>query len=201
MPTKRQQVLDFMHQQAVVRPKDLLAAGLPKDYLYQLTNEGVVERLGRGLYQLPNRDASEWTSYVEVQSRVPKGVFCLLSALAFHNIGTQNPHRLWIAIPNKAWRPVIDYPPVRYITMSGEALDRCIEEHPIEGLHIRIYSAAKTVADCFKFRNQVGLDVAIEALKEGWRDNKFTMDELMDCAEICRVRKIIQPYAETIVHS
>ena len=201
MPTKRQQVIDFMHQQGIVRPKDLLTAGLPKDYLYQLTNEGVVERLERGLYQLPDRDVSEWASYVEVQSRVPKGVFCLLSALTFHNIGTQNPHRLWIAIANKAWRPAIDYPPVRYITMSGDALAQCIEIHHIEGVNIRIYSAAKTVADCFKFRNQVGLDVAIEALKEGWRENKFTMDELMDCAEICRVRKIIQPYAETIVHS
>lgn len=201
MLTKRQQVIDFMHKQTVVRPKDLAIAGLPKDYLYQLAKDGVVERLARGLYQLPNSDITEWTSYVEVQSRVPKGVFCLLSALTFHNIGTQNPHKLWIAIPNKAWRPKIDYPPVRYITMSGVALDRCIETYQVEGVSIRIYSAAKTVADCFKFRNQVGLDVAIEALKEGWRDNKFTMDELTNCAEICRVSKIIQPYAESIVHT
>ena len=200
MPTKRQQVLDFMRQQTVVRPKELVTVGLPKDYLYQLTKEGVVERLGRGLYQLVNSDVSEWASYVELQSRVPKGVFCLLSALVFHNIGTQNPHKLWIAIPNKAWRPMIDYPPVNYTTMSGDALVECIETHRIEGVNIRIYSAAKTVADCFKFRNKVGLDVALEALKEGWRDKKFTMDELMVCAEICRVRKVIQPYAESIVH-
>lgn len=201
MPTKRQQVLDFMHQQTVVRPNDLLKAGLPKDYLHQLTKEGLVERLGRGLYQLPNSDITEWTGYVELQSRLPKGIFCLLSALVFHNIGTQNPHKLWITIASKAWRPSIDYPPVRFITMSGDALDRCIETHRIEGVNIRIYSAAKTIADCFKFRNKVGLDVAIEGLKEGWRGNKFTMDELMECADICRVRKIIQPYAEAIVHS
>ena len=201
MPTKLQQVIAFMHQQTVVRPKDLVEAGLPKDYLYQLAKDGVVEKLGRGLYQLPNSEITEWSSYIEVQSRVPKGVFCLLSALVFYNIGTQNPHKLWMAISNKAWRPEFDYPPVRYITMSGVALDQCIETHRIEGVDIRVYSAAKTVADCFKFRNQVGLDVALEALKEGWRENKFTMDELMDCAEICRVRKIIQPYVESIVHS
>jgi len=136
-----------------------------------------------------------------VQRRVPNGVFCLLSALVFHQFTTQNPHELWIAIPNKAWRPQVDYPPVRYITMSGEALDNGIETHCIDGVDIRVYSAAKTVADCFKFRNRVGLDVAIEALKEGWRHKKFTIDELMRFAEICRVTKVIQPYAETIVHS
>ncbi|MFT6735286.1 MAG: putative transcriptional regulator of viral defense system [Polaribacter sp.] len=201
MPTKLQQVIDFMHRQIFVRPKDLVVAGLPKDYLYQLAKDGAIERLGRGLYQLPNSNFTEWTGYVEVQSRVPKGVFCLLSALVFHNIGTQNPHKLWIAIPNKAWRPEFDYPPVRYITMSGVGLDKCIETHVIEGVDIRVYSAAKTIADCFKFRNQLGIDVTLEALKEGWRGNKFTIDELMDCAEICRVRKIIQPYAESIVHS
>ena len=204
MTTKRQQVIDFMHKQSIVRPKDLVTMGLPKDYLYQLAEKGLVVKLGRGLYQLPNSETiniTEWTSYVEVQHRVPKGVFCLLSALVFHNFTTQNPHDLWIAIANKAWRPDIEYPPVRYISMSGAALDECIETHLIEGVELRVYSAAKTVADCFKFRNKVGLDVAIEALKEGWYHRKFTMDELTHCAAICRVSKVIQPYTESIVHS
>ncbi|OUS09082.1 transcriptional regulator [Gammaproteobacteria bacterium 42_54_T18] len=201
MLSKRQQLIDFMRKQALVRPQDVVAAGLPRDYLYRLVKEGVVEKRGRGLYQLPDSDISEWTSYVEVQRRVPNGVFCLLSALVFHQFTTQNPHELWVAIPSKAWRPQVDYPPIRYITMSGAALENGVETHCIEGVDIRVYSAAKTVADCFKFRNKVGLDVAIEALKEGWRHKKFTIDELMRCAEICRVTKVIQPYAETIVHS
>ena len=201
MPTKRQQVIDYMSKQALVRPIDLVAVGLPKDYLYQLASEGVVERVGRGLYRLPEGDISEWLSYVEVQRRVPKGVFCLLSALVFHRFTTQNPHDLWVTIANKAWRPDFDYPPVRYITMSGAALSTDIEVHSIDGVDIRVYSAAKTVADCFKFRSRVGLDVAIEALKEGWRGKKFTMDELMRCAAVCRVTNVIRPYAESIVHT
>lgn len=201
MPTKRQQVINFMNKQSVVRPKDLVDAGLPKDYLHQLASEGVIEKLGRGLYRLPERDISQWANWMEAQRRVAKGVFCLMSALVFHRFTTQNPHELWIAIPNKAWRPEIDYPPVRYITMSGAALDEGVEKHNIEGVNLQVYSAAKTVADCFKFRRHVGIDVAIEALKEGWHERKFTMDELMHFAEICRVKKVIQPYAETIVHS
>lgn len=200
MPTKRQQVIDFMSQQSLVRPKDLVSAGLPKDYLYQLATEGVVEKIGRGLYRLPDSDSSEWSSWVEAQRRVPKGVFCLMSALVFHRFTSQNPYELWIAIPNKAWRPAIDYPPVRYITMSGAALDEGIERHNVEGIELQVYNAAKTVADCFKFRRHVGLDVAIESLKEGWREKKFSMDELMHYAEVCRVAKVIQPYAESIVH-
>lgn len=201
MPTKRQQVIDFMSKQTIVRPRDLVVAGLPKDYLYQLANEGLVEKLGRGLYRLPESDISEWTSWVEAQRKVPKGVFCLMSALVFHQFTTQNPYELWLAIPNKAWRPEVDYPPIRYITMTGAGLDEGIERHIIEGIELQVYNAAKTVADCFKFRRHVGLDVAIEALKEGWRLNKFTMDELIHYAEICRVRKVIQPYAESIAHS
>jgi len=204
MKTKQQQVIEYMKERIIVRPKDIVAEGLPKDYLYQLAKKGVVVKIGRGQYQLPNsklNDITEWTSFVEVQRRVPKGVFCLLSALVFHNFTTQNPHDLWVAIANKAWSPEIGYPPVRYIRMSGPALDGCIETHLIEGVELRVYSAAKTVVDCFKFRNQIGLDVAIEALKEGWHKRKFSMDDLMNAAKLCRVSKVIQPYAETIVHS
>jgi predicted transcriptional regulator of viral defense system len=204
LKTKQQQVIDYMKERVIVRPKDIVAEGLPKDYLYQLAQKGLVIKIGRGQYQLPNselNEITEWTSYVEVQRRIPKGVFCLLSALVFHDFTTQNPHDLWIAIANKAWSPRIDYPPVRYIRMSGLALDKYIETHMIEGTELRVYTAAKTVADCFKFRNQIGLDVAIEALKEGWYKRKFSMDELMECAKTCRVNKVIQPYAKTIAHS
>jgi predicted transcriptional regulator of viral defense system len=199
--TKRQQVIEFIEQNGIVRPKDLVAVGLPKDYLYQLASGGVVEKVGRGLYRPPDREITEWSNWVQTQRRIPKAVFCLMSALVFHQFTTQNPFELWIAIPNKAWRPDVDYPPLRYITMSGAALEQGIEQHCIEGIEIKVYSAAKTVADCFKFRHQLGLDVTIEALKEGWRKKKFSMDELMHFAEVCRVRKIIQPYAESIAHS
>lgn len=201
MSSKREQVLELLHQQTLVQPKDVAATGLPKDYLYQLAQEGLVKKVGRGLYQLPDADISEWNGYVETQRRVPKGVFCLLSALVFHNLTTQNPHEHWVAIANKAWRPKLDYPPIRYISMSEASLHEAIETHRIEGTDIRVYSAAKTVVDCFKYRNRVGLDVAIEALKEGWRERKFTMDELWHCAQVCRVANLIRPYAESVAHN
>lgn len=201
MSNKRQQVIELLEKQSFVRPRDLSAVGLPKDYLYQLEKEGVIKRVGRGLYQLPGGSISEWNSFIEAQKRVPKGVFCLLSALVFHQFTTQNPYELWMAIGNKSWRPKLDYPPVRYISMSEKSLSACVENHSIEGVTVHVYSAAKTVADCFKFKNRVGLDVAIEALKEGWSQKKFTVDELMSCADICRVSKVIQPYVESIMHT
>ena len=201
MPNKREQVLELMRQQTLMQPKDVAAAGLPRDYLHQLAQEGLVNKVGRGLYQLPDADISEWNGYVETQRRVPKGVFCLLSALVFHNLTTQNPHEHWVAIANNAWRPKLDYPPVRYIGMSGASLHEGIEIHRVEGTDIQVYSAAKTVVDCFKYRNRVGLDVAIEALKEGWQARKFTVDELWRCAQLCRVANVIRPYAESVVHN
>lgn len=190
-----------MRQQTLIQPKDVAAAGLPREYLHQLAQEGLINKVGRGLYQLPDADISEWNGYVETQRRVPNGVFCLLSALVFHGLTTQSPHEHWVAIANNAWRPKLDYPPIRYISMSGASLHEAIETHRVEGTNIRVYSAAKTVADCFKYRNSVGLDVAIEALKDGWYARKFTMDELLHCAQVCRVANVIRPYAESVAHN
>jgi predicted transcriptional regulator of viral defense system len=164
-----------------------------------LTEEGVIERVGRGLYQWPNKDMGRHQSLIEVSKLVPKAVVALLSALNFHEITTQNPHQIWLAIDRKAWRPTISYPPVRFVTMSGEALNTGIENHLVEGVPIKVFSAAKTVADCFKYRNKIGLEVALEALREGWSAHKFTMDELLKYAEICRVKKVMQPYLESLV--
>lgn len=201
--TIRQKVIEFMKDKSLVRPKDLVEEGLPRDYLYQMMQDGDVIKVDRGLYRLVDNDINitQWHSFVEVQKRVPKGVICLLSALVFHRFTTQNPHQIWLSIDHKARQSKFDYPPVRFIRMSGASMNEFIENHRYEGAVLRIYSAAKTVADCFKFRNQVGLDVAIEALKEGWQSRKFSMDELMSCARVCRVSKVIQPYAETIVYS
>ncbi|MES2674521.1 MAG: type IV toxin-antitoxin system AbiEi family antitoxin domain-containing protein [Pseudomonadota bacterium] len=201
MPNKREQVLELMRKKTLMQPKDVVAAGLPREYLYQMAHEGLINKVGRGLYQLPNADISEWNGYVEAQRRVPNGVFCLLSALVFHNLTTQSPHEHWVAIANNAWRPKLNYPPIRYISMSGTSLHEAIEIHRVEGADIRVYSAAKTVADCFKYRNRIGLDVAIEALKDGWQARKFTMDELWHCAQVCRVANVIRPYAESVAHN
>lgn len=197
--SKRQQVIELLQALSVVRPKDLQARGLPKDYLYILAGEGVIERIGRGLYQWPGKDLGRNQSLAEVSIRAPKAVVTLLSALNFHNITTQNPHQIWLAIDRKAWRPEISYPPVRFVTMSGEALHVGVETHLIDGVPIKVFNPAKTVADCFKFRNKIGLDVALEALREGWSARKFTMDELLKYAEVCRVNKVMQPYLEALV--
>lgn len=197
--TKREQVIRLVQKLPVVRPKDLKDHGLPKDYLYVLAQEGVIERIGRGLYQWPDKDLGRHQSLAEVCKRVPKAVVALLSALNFHNMTTQNPHQIWLAIDRKGWRPDISYPPVRFVTMSGETLHTGVEEHLVDGVPIRVFSPAKTVVDCFKYRNKVGLDVALEALREGWATRKFTMDELYYYASICRVRKVMQPYLESLV--
>lgn len=197
--SKRQQVIDLVQVLPVVRPKDLSEHGLPKDYLYILAKEGVIERVGRGLYQWPGKDLGRNQSLAEVCKLAPRAVVALLSALNYHNMTTQNPHQIWLAIDRKSWRPVIAYPPVRFVTMSAEALHAGVETHSIEGVSIKVFNPAKTVADCFKYRSKVGLDVALEALREGWAARKFSMDELLGYAEICRVKKVMQPYLESLV--
>jgi len=197
--SKRQQVIDLVRGQSVIRPRDLKEHGLPKDYLYVLAQEGVIERIGRGLYQWPNKDLGRHHSLVEVSKLAPKAVVALLSALNYHNMTTQNPHQIWLAIDRKAWRPEISYPPVRFVTMSAESLHSGVETHSIEGVSIKVFNPAKTVVDCFKYRSKVGLDVALDALREGWSARKFTMDELQTYAKICRVQKVMQPYLESLV--
>jgi predicted transcriptional regulator of viral defense system len=197
--SKRQQVINLVRSQSVVRPKDLKEHGLPKDYLYILAREGVVERIGRGLYQWPDRDIGRHQSLAEVGKLAPKAVVALLSALNFYNITTQNPHQVWLAIDRKSWRPEISYPPVRFVTMSAEALHAGVEVHSVDGVPVKVFCLAKTVVDCFKYRNKVGLDVALEALREGWAERRFTMDELYQYADICRVRNVMQPYLESLV--
>jgi predicted transcriptional regulator of viral defense system len=197
--SKREQVIKLIKDQSVIRPRDLQEVGLPKDYLYILAKDGVIEHVGRGLYRWPDNDLGRHQSLVEVTKLIPNAVVALLSALNYHNITTQNPHQIWLAIDRKAWRPKISYPPVRFITMSAEALNAGVESHSIEGVMVKIFSPAKTVVDCFKYRNKIGLDVALEALREGWSSRKFSMDELVRYAEICRVKNVMQPYLESLV--
>lgn len=190
-------VLRLATKRGLVRARDLAAEGIPRATLSRLVQSGKLDRVSRGLYALPGHACSEQHQLAEIALRSSQGVFCLLTALRFHQLTTQSPHEVWIAIPNKAHPPKIDYPPLRVVRFSGEALTEGVETHDIDGVSVRIYSVAKTVADCFKYRNKIGLDVALEALRECRRDKRATNDELWRAAKTCRVAGVMRPYMES----
>ncbi len=159
---------------------------------------GRLVRLGRGLYAAPEYQSGENEALVAVAQRAPKVVFCLLTALRFHDLTTQAPFQVWIAIGNKAHPPRLDYPPMRTVRYSADSLAAGVEEHKIEGTIIRVTTIAKTVADCFKFRNKVGLDVALEALRDARRDKKVLPDEIWGYASVNRVANVMRPYLEAV---
>ena len=192
-------ILKMARKTGVVRAGEIRTAGLHPEYLRRLCESGHLVRTGRGLYVLADGDFTEHHSLAEACKRVPHGIICLLSALSYHEIGTQNPYQIWMAIDRAMRKPKVDYPPIRVFRFSGLSLKEGIEEKKIEGVSVRVYNPAKTVADCFKYRNKVGIDVAIEALKECWRSRRCTIDELVRYARICRVQNIMQPYMEAIV--
>jgi predicted transcriptional regulator of viral defense system len=188
----------FFRDAAVKRPRDLEADGLNRVRLATAVREGNVERLGRGLYRLSESPVTENHSFVLAAKRVPRGVICLLSALRFHNLTTQNPHEVWMALPQHSWRPTEDGQPLRLIWLSPQSFKAGVETHKIEGLSVNVYSVAKTVADCFKYRNKIGVDVAMEALRDAWRGKRCTIDELMKAARLCRVANVMRPYLESL---
>lgn len=196
--THTDKILYLVRKAGVLRPRDLDAYDIPRIYLSRLVAAGKLQRIGRGLYVLPGFEVSEHHSLAEACKRVPKGVVCLLSALRFHELTTQAPFEVWLAIAEKAWRPRLDYPPLRIVRFSSVTLDSGIEEHQIEGVTIPVFTPAKTVADCFKYRNKIGLDVAVEALRECWRSRRCTMNELWKYAKVCRVQNVMRPYLESI---
>ncbi|MDR1281849.1 MAG: type IV toxin-antitoxin system AbiEi family antitoxin domain-containing protein [Opitutaceae bacterium] len=183
----------------MLRPSDLERHGISRVQLGEAVETGLVQRAGRGLYRLAEAESvTENHVFAEVARRVPKGTFCLLSALRFHNLTTQNPHDAWVALPPGAWRPRLDFISLRIVHLSGERLTSGVETHDIEGVPVRVFSPAKTVADCFKFRNKIGLDVALEALRETWRERRATMDEITRFATTCRVANVMRPYLESL---
>lgn len=193
-----QKIMRYIGQHGIVRARDIEAAGLPREYLVRLHRQGKLNRPGRGVYTLPDAAVTERHSYAEVAKRVPEGVICLLSALVFHEITTQNPASVWIALRKGARKPALASPSLRIVRISGPSLTEGIEKHQVEGVPVRVYSAAKTVADCFKFRNNIGLDVAIEALKDCLRRRKSTVNEIYRYAKVCRVSNVIRPYMEAL---
>ena len=198
MATPLQKIMQYIGQHGIVRPRDIEAIGLPREYLVRLHRQGKLNRPGRGIYTLPDANVTERHSYAEVAKRVPEAVICLLSALAFHEITTQSPASIWIALCKGARTPTLASPSLRIVRLSGPSLTQGIENHQVDGVSVRVYSAAKTVADCFKFRNKIGLDVAIEALKDCLRQKKATVNEIHRYAKVCRVSNVIRPYMEAL---
>lgn len=197
--SRQQQILELAREKGIIRAEDVEAMGISRNYLYRMHKEGLLEKSAVGLYTLPEAPVTENSSLAEVAKRLPHAVVCLISALSYHEITTQIPHEIWLTIPRGSWRPDVEYPPLNLTYVSGPAYSFGIQEHVINGVAVKIYSPAKTVADCFKFRNKVGLDVAIEALREAWRSRKVTMDELVEAAGVDRVSKIMRPYLEATV--
>jgi len=196
--THEQAILALATEQPLLRARDLAGHSLPTAVLSRLVSAGKLERVGRGVYSLPGRPITEFRSLAEVAVRVPQGVVCLLSALRVHDIGTQAPFEVWLAIPKNMALPRFGQPALRAVRMSGAALAEGVEQQTIEGVTVRVFNAAKTVADCFKYRNKIGLDVALEALREGWAQKKFRMDDLYRYAAINRVANVMRPYLESV---
>lgn len=178
------------------RTRELEKAGITRMQIVRLVSAGKLQRIGRGLYASADYQGTEHSALVAVAKRAPNAVFCLLTALRFHEITTQSPFEVWIAIANKAHPPRLEYPPLRTVRFSEASLRYGVQVRKVEGVALRITSPAKTIADCFKFRNKVGLDVALDALREVLHERKATADELWRCAKVNRVANVMRPYLE-----
>jgi len=194
-----ERLLQFARDRGLVRPRDVARLRIRRTTLKRLVDVGRLIRRSRGVYTVPEHEPTENTDLAAVTKRAPKAIVCLISALRFHELTTQIPSEIWIMIDRTAWRPQIDHPPVRVIRASGAALSEGVEVHRIEGALVRVTRPAKTVTDCFKYRSKVGTDVALEALRDCWRQRKATMDEILRYAKIDRVANLMRPYLESLV--
>jgi predicted transcriptional regulator of viral defense system len=197
--TQRARLLRLAARRGVVDAGEAHRAGIHSQQLTRLVAEGRLERLSRGRYRLAGREVTEHHGLVVVARAVPHAVVSLLSAATFHGLSTQLPHEVWITIDQRARRPSLAWPRLRVTRASGAALTEGVEEHRVEGEVVRVYGVAKTVADLFKHRNKVGLEVALEALREAWKQRRFNMEQLDRCARICRVERVMRPYVEALV--
>lgn len=198
MATYSEKVLELADSKGLIRSRDLVSIGVPRSVLARLVDSGQLVKLSRGLYSSPNRTISEYATLAELSKVYPQVLVCLMSALRFHGLTTQAPQAIWIAVSNKAYVPNINELHLRVVRFSGKALDEGREAHQIDGVTIHVTCVAKTVADCFKYRNKIGLDVAIEALHEAWASGKINMDELWYYAGVCRVANVMRPYLESL---
>ena len=191
-----QKTVDAVRRLGVARPRDLALLGIRREYAQRLLATGALVRVARGLYAVPDAEISSHRSLAEVAKAFPAGTVCLLSALRFHGLTTQSAPEIWIAVDVHAWKPRNLPFPVRTVYFSGAALTEGVEEHKVDGVPVRIYSAAKTVADCFKYRNKIGPEVAIEALKDYLKQHRRGGDVLWHFAKVCRVSNVMRPYLE-----
>jgi predicted transcriptional regulator of viral defense system len=198
-PTLKARALEVARERGIARARDFAAAGVPRVYLQRLRDQGLLARVGRGLYQLADAEPSAAHSLAEAARVVPRGTVGLLSALQYHGLTTQTPHEVWMLLPAKAWAPTSPPVAIRVVRASGAALTAGVERHVVDGVPVPVTVPAKTVADCFKHRSKVGLDVALEALKDCLRARRASVDELWRYAAVCRVRNVMRPYLEALL--
>ncbi len=197
--SKRKQIIDAIRKHGgQISMSEVIEQGFSRDALYNLLYEGHIEQISRGIYRLTDLPALSEPDLVTVALRAPKAVFCLISALAFHDITTQIPHEVSIALPRGTRKPKIDFPPISVHFFSGSVYHAGIETHFIDGTDIHVYDVEKTLVDCFKFRNQLGMDIVLEALKFYKERKHFNSKKLYEYSKICRVRSVMKPYLETI---
>jgi predicted transcriptional regulator of viral defense system len=198
MPQIEPRISTLFASSPVRRSRDFVSAGIPRIALTRAMSAGYLKRLARGIYCLNEYRQGEHGDLALVASKAPEAVICLLSALSYHGLTSQAPFQVWIALSSKAWAPRMEYPPLRITRFGGEALAYGVIVVQVEGVPVRVTTIAKTIADCFKYRNKVGLDVALEALREAHRGKQLDRDELWSCAKVDRVAKVILPYLEAL---
>ncbi len=202
MPGAAQQkarAFELLRGRGMLRPRDFAAEGIGPETLARLVRDEAIVRLARGLYQLPTAPTHAGHTLAEAAALVPNGVVCLISALQFHELTLQVPSAVWIAIGRKAWRPRIDYPPIRFVRFAEPGLVDGVKRHRIEGVQVPVTTPARSVVDCFRYRNKIGLDVALESLREGLRRRRFKPDDLWRFAAKMRTWSVMQSYVEAMV--
>ena len=197
--TDAERALQIARKNGVLRPRDLAEEGIARTQLQRLVAKGSLLRIGRGLYVASDQEPTLHSSLAAAAHRVPQGVICLLSALRFHKLTTQSPHQVWIAVPARAHPPKSDGVPFQVVKMAPGPLGAGIEKHTIDGVAVPIFDPAKTVADCFRFRNRIGMDVALEAMRDYLQRKTRDLDLLLEHAKVNRVRNSIQPYLESML--
>lgn len=197
--TQRERAIALAQRRGVLTSREASRRGIHSQVLTRLVADGVLERVGRGRYRMPEAPRTEHHGLALAAAAVPQGVICLLSALDFHGIGTRVPSKVWMAIDRSARTPTVEWPPMRIVRFGGETLTSGVEVHEVEGVPVPVFSPAKTIADLFKYRNKVGLDVVLEALDEVWRTNRASVDEMNRHARVCRVERVMRPYLEATV--
>lgn len=197
--TQRSKAYSLLQDGHLVRLRDLMKAGVSPETMARLVREGVAVRPARGLYQLADAAPDARSAIAKASALVPKGVVCLTSALQFHELTLQMPSAVWMAIDRTGWKPKVDYPPVRFVRFSGSTLTEGVRRHRIEGIDVPVFEPAKTIVDCFRYRNKIGLDIALEGLREGLRTRKVTPDQLWKFAQTGRVWSVMRPYVEAMV--